>query len=129
MDIVNLAVLAKAQKEAAEQAKQGNYSYSGQIMQKSAQYFTAGGYGSYASTSMKLGDIMGDAGLYGKSKGTLANFQKSVSRGMACSMSNDSDVVFDDLISGLECVAANSAQTEITEAFIQDDTSSDVKSK
>lgn len=113
-DIVGLAQLVRAQLEAEEQAKKGNFVQAQSVMRAATNSFTGRGREKLAAASASLGDRVGSASMYAQSAGYLRSFAGGATRGVGvASYSTGAEA---DL-HHLGVVTSNSVQTSTSDSF------------
>lgn len=80
--IVGLAQLVRAQLEAEEQAKKGNYAAAASVMTLQSAAFNSRGLGHLAAASSNLSARMGSADSYQHNNGYLSSFGRGATRGL-----------------------------------------------
>lgn len=112
--ILALAQLARAQINAENKAKQGDYVGAVQVMNCVAQDFSVRGLDSFTQTSQKIGQKMSSAAEYTNSSAYLNSSKMGMTRGYGVTCSHNE--AFKD-IAELGVVYTNSAQEEVMDAF------------
>ena len=116
-DIVGLAQLVRAQLEAEEQAKKGNFAAAAAVMNDVSDSFTTRGNSRLAAASSNLGGRMASASLYAANNSYLRSFERGATRGMGvASYAAGADADLAEL--GVQLT--NSAQTTTSAAFASD---------
>lgn len=116
-DIVGLAQLVRAQLEAEEHAKRGEFNTAAQVMSQQVASFNTRGRRKLAAAASQISERMNSAGAYASSTGFLRSFAGGATRGMGVSSySEGSDQVLQDLGVSL----SNSYQASTADSFSVD---------
>jgi Ca-activated chloride channel family protein len=112
--IVALAQLAKAQTEAEELAKAGNYGAAQGVLRSMAAHANGLGFANIGLQASRLEARVADAGTYAKSAGYLNTSRRAMTRavGVACY-----DASASEDIAELGLVSSNSLQESLVESF------------
>lgn len=112
--LVGLAQLVKAQIEAEELAKRGNYAQAVRMMDETSSDYASRGLGDLAKVSLNVGSKMGSSAQYSASTGYLSSMKSAGSRSYGTSHMDD-EASMD--LSGAGVVLSNSAQVQMAADF------------